>query len=91
MTFPRQIFPTVLCLALGLCLAGCGRRGPPEAPQGSAVDAPVAAAPYAGLPRNNEIEPLDSAAISPPKGAAAAEASGSAKKPPRPFALDPVL
>ncbi|ACK52699.1 conserved hypothetical protein [Methylocella silvestris BL2] len=91
MTFPRQILPAVLCLALGLCLAGCGRRGLPEAPQSSAADASVPAAPYAGLPRNNEIEPLDSAAISPPKGAAAAEASGPAKKPPRPFLLDPVL
>jgi predicted small lipoprotein YifL len=91
-------FRAVLVLAAVLCLAGCGRRGPLEAPPGSADSgAPLTGVPDAvGLPRNSEVAPIDSASVAPPVDAAgrpiaAPTPAPSGKGPPKSFPLDPLL
>jgi predicted small lipoprotein YifL len=87
-----------LILAAALSLAGCGRRGPLEAPRGSAdAGAPLTAVPdAAGLPRNSEVAPIDSASVAPSVNATGRPAHASPAAPPaktlqKSFPLDPLL
>lgn len=95
MTSLRQTsFRAALVLAAAAALAGCGRRGPLEAPSGSAAaNGPVAAIP-GGLPRNTETAPIDAAATPDAAdigGAAAPAPAPPTRGPARPFPLDPLL
>jgi predicted small lipoprotein YifL len=94
----RPALCATLILAAALSLAGCGRRGPLEAPPGSADSgAPLTGVPdAAGLPRNSEVAPIDSASVARPVDAAAGPAPANPDAPPaktlkKTFPLDPLL
>ncbi|WP_395696495.1 lipoprotein [Methylocella sp.] len=80
------------CLAVASALAGCGRRGPPEAPDAAAPAAPPPGVTDAPLTTPSGVAPIDNASASSLRPDAAAGANGqTGKKPARNFFLDPLL